>query len=244
MTISHWLPRLTALALGGGLFFISAHGLSTAPATFAPLLDEQFDQMENWETLDFPLQSNSQYSITPEGYLCATSQDSVSAIVLANKFQPATTPILTWRWNVENTLIKGNAEQKDGDDFPLRVSVCFKFDPNTASASERRWFKMQKLVWGDYPPAKVLHYVFANRSDLPQNILPCPYSDRARIIVKRSGSGDLKQWHEERVNILEDFRAAFGEEPPADAVISIMADSDNTHESSTAYVDWIQVSTQ
>ncbi|WP_309398214.1 DUF3047 domain-containing protein [Cerasicoccus maritimus] len=234
----------SALALGGSLFFCSAHGATPQATALAPLLNEQFDQMENWEALTFPLQTDTAYSITPEGYLCASSNDSVSAIVLAKKFQPATTPILTWRWNVDNTLSKGDAQQKDGDDFPLRVSVCFKFDPKSVSASERRWFKMQKLVWGDYPPYRVLHYVFANRSDLPENILPCPYSDRARIIVKRSGSGDLKQWHQERANILEDFRAAFGEEPPADAVISIMADSDNTHESSTAYVDWLQVSSQ
>ncbi|WP_269542425.1 DUF3047 domain-containing protein [Cerasicoccus fimbriatus] len=242
MTIIHWLPRLTAMVLGGGLFFISAQAISTQPTTLTPLFVEDFDQKDNWEPLDFPLQSHSAYDITPEGYLRASSDNSVSAIVLAKRFEPAVTPMLSWRWNVDNTFTKGNAEEKSGDDFPLRVSVCFKFDPKKVNANERRWFKMQKLVWGDYPPYRVLHYVYASRDDLPSDILPCPYSERARIIVKRSGQGDLQQWHEERVDIMEDFRKAFGEEPPKEAVISIMADSDNTNESSTAYVDWIQVS--
>lgn len=207
-----------------------------------PILSEQFNQLDNWKPLEFPLQTTTQYSITPEGYLRADSSNSVSAIVLTNRFEPADSPFLSWRWNVDNTFAAGNAQLKEGDDFPMRVSVCFKFDPKKVSDNERRWFKMQKLVWGEYPPYRVLHYVYANRSDLPEGALPCPYSERARIIVKRAGSADLLQWHEEKVNIMEDFRQAFGEEPPKEAVISIMADSDNTHESSTAYLDWIEIS--
>lgn len=207
-----------------------------------PILSEQFNQLDKWQPLEFPLQTHTEYSITEEGFLCAKSNKSVSAIVLTERFEPASSPFLSWRWNVSNTFVAGNAQTEAGDDFPMRVSVCFKFDPKKVSDNERRWFKMQKLVWGDYPPYRVLHYVYANRSDLPETTLPCPYSERARIIVKRAGAGDLNQWHEERVNIMEDFRQAFGEEPPKEAVISIMADSDNTQESSTAYLDWIEIS--
>lgn len=239
MITTHRPSRLISLTLGVALLFPSLHG---EPVAAAPVLSEQFNQLDNWKPLEFPLQTHSQYSITPEGFLCAKADNSVSAIVLAEKFQPAQTPYLSWRWNVDNTFDKGNAEAKEGDDFPLRVSVCFKFNPKKVSDNERRWFKMQKLIWGEYPPYRVLHYVYASRDDLPQKPLNCPYSERARIIVKRSGAKDLHQWHEEKVNILEDFRAAFGEEPPTDAVISIMADSDNTNESSTAYVDWIEIS--
>ncbi|MBK1858797.1 DUF3047 domain-containing protein [Cerasicoccus arenae] len=235
---------MATLVLGAGFLLSSVYGDPPVIPTSAPFIVEQFNELENWEPLDFPLQSNSEYSITPEGYLRAEANDSVSAIILAKRFQPAATPWLTWRWNVENTFVKGDAQSKSGDDFPMRVSVCFKFDPKKVSDNERRWFKMQKLVWGDYPPYRVLHYVYANRVDLPERYLPCPYSERARIIVQRSGVDGLKQWHEEKVNIMNDFRAAFGEEPPKDAVISIMADGDNTHESSTAFLDWIEISSQ
>lgn len=239
------MPRQAIFAMGAGLLLACI----TTPRTWAdsistpsPVIAEHFDHLENWEPLEFPLQTNSSYQLTGDGMLCAQANNSVSAIVLTEKFKPAETPLLSWRWNVGNTFTKGNAEHEDGDDFPLRVSVCFKFDPKKVSDNERRWFKMQKLVWGEYPPYRVIHYVFANRSDLASQTLPCPYSDRARIIVKRSGASDTGQWHEEKVNIMEDFRNAFDEEPPKEAVISIMADGDNTEESSTAYLDWIEIS--
>jgi len=239
-----WLPRLTKLVLGAVLLFGSAHALTPDGIVGQPVLSEQFNELDNWKPLEFPLQTNSHYQTTPEGLLCAQSDSSVSAIVLAEKFKPAQSPILRWSWSVNNTFAAGNAQSKDGDDFPMRVSVCFKFDPKKVSDNERRWFNMQKLIWGEYPPYRVLHYVYASRNDLPSNVLDCPYSDRARIIVKRAGEGQLNQWHEEKVNIMEDFRRAFGEEPPEEAVISIMADSDNTKETSTAYLDWIELSTQ
>ena len=46
---------------------------------------------------------------------------------------------------------------------------------------------------------------------------------------------------EERVNIIEDYRAAFKHDPPSEASIATMFDADNTGESATAYVDDIGI---
>ena len=45
----------------------------------------------------------------------------------------------------------------------------------------------------------------------------------------------------QEVNILEDYKAAFGKDPPEIASIAIMNDSDNTKESSISYVDYIVI---
>ena len=42
-------------------------------------------------------------------------------------------------------------------------------------------------------------------------------------------------------NIVQDYQAAFGEDPPPIVAIAIMSDSDNTGESAKAYIDYIKV---
>jgi hypothetical protein len=55
------------------------------------------------------------------------------------------------------------------------------------------------------------------------------------------GSARAGRWVEERVNVLADYRAAFGADPPSGAGIAIMADADNTGESAVSFVDFIEV---
>ena len=45
---------------------------------------------------------------------------------------------------------------------------------------------------------------------------------------------------EESVNVLEDYRKAFGKDPPAMAGLAVMSDTDNTGESAEAYLDFIE----
>lgn len=43
------------------------------------------------------------------------------------------------------------------------------------------------------------------------------------------------------MKFIDDYRAAFGRAPPAEASVAIMSDADNTGQSATAYVDDIVV---
>jgi len=38
------------------------------------------------------------------------------------------TPFMEWRRKVVNILKKGNALEKSGDDYPLRIYVMFEYD--------------------------------------------------------------------------------------------------------------------
>jgi hypothetical protein len=55
------------------------------------------------------------------------------------------------------------------------------------------------------------------------------------MVVVESGPERLQQWVRVERNIVEDYRKAFGEEPPTISGVAIMTDTDNTGESVTAY---------
>jgi hypothetical protein len=60
------------------------------------------------------------------------------------------------------------------------------------------------------------------------------------MIILR-GPGDVGAWHEEEVNILEDYRRVYGEDPPPRAGLAIMNDSDGTGDGCVSYIDFIEV---
>jgi hypothetical protein len=55
------------------------------------------------------------------------------------------------------------------------------------------------------------------------------------MIVVESGGLMLNQWVSEERNIYEDYKKAFGDEPPPISGVAIMTDADNTGESAIAY---------
>jgi len=61
------------------------------------------------------------------------------------------------------------------------------------------------------------------------------------MIVLEAGTKNAGRWVTEKINILEDYKDAFGVPPPAIARIGVMNDSDNTREQSTSYIDFIEV---
>jgi hypothetical protein len=55
------------------------------------------------------------------------------------------------------------------------------------------------------------------------------------MIVVESGLDRVGQWIEEQRNVYEDYKQAFGEEPPLVNGVAIMTDTDNTGEEATAF---------
>ncbi len=55
------------------------------------------------------------------------------------------------------------------------------------------------------------------------------------MIVVESGSAKLNTWVAETRNVYEDYKRAFGEEPPMISGVAIMTDTDNTGESAEAF---------
>ncbi len=97
-----------------------------------------------------------------------------------------------------------------------------------------------KLIYGKYPPHSSLNYVWANRSHT-NRIMTSNYTEKLKIITLEHGTEKVGTWIDENVNIVEDYRNAFGKDPPAVASIAIMNDSDNTGGNSQSYVDYIEI---
>lgn len=215
----------------------------TAAGEERVLLREEFDTLERWEPLTFPrIKKHSSYSVEPlEGgaALRAVSDNSASGIVLRGTFAVEDFPILRWRWKAESVYEAGDARTKEGDDYPLRLYLVFPFDPERANWREKISYKAARILYGKYPPQSALNYIWANREH-EESILPNTFTKNAMMIILR-GPGDVGSWHDEEVDIVADYRRAFGEDPPPRAGLAIMNDSDGTGESSVSYIDFIEV---
>jgi len=206
---------------------------------------EDFNSLENWKPLTFPkIPRHSHYRIQQEdskGFLVAMADNSASGIIYTKTFNIYKTPIVRWKWKVSNIYQAGDEKKKSGDDYPLRIYVVFKYNPEKASLFERAQYNAVKLLYGQYPPHSSLNYIWANKK-YPDRILPNTYTAKAQMILLEKGPERTGQWIEERVNALTDYRKAFGADPPLEASIAIMSDADNTGEKATGYVDYIEVS--
>jgi hypothetical protein len=206
---------------------------------------EEFENLANWKPLTFPkIPRHTVYRVGKEAantILVAEADNSASGIIYMKTFNIYKTPIIKWKWKVSNIYQAGDEKKKSGDDYPLRIYVVFKYDPEKAGIFEKAQYNAIKLIYGEYPPHSSLNYIWANKK-YPERILSSTYTAKAQMILLQKGPERAGLWVEERVNALDDYRKAFGAEPPPEASIAIMADADNTGEKAAGYVDYIEVS--
>lgn len=208
------------------------------------LFHEDFDTLENWKPFAFPgIPKHTVYSIERDGsrsFLRAESSASASAIVYKDRFNAVKFPRARWRWKISNVYTNANPRTKAGDDYPIRINVTFEYDPASAGAADRLIHGLGKMKYGEDMPMRCLSYAWSS-GDARERIFSSPYMDNTKMVILRTGAKDADVWVEEGVNILEDYRKAFGGDPPSRARIDIMNDSDNTGERSVSWVDYIEV---
>jgi hypothetical protein len=205
---------------------------------------EDFNGLESWKPLEFPkIKRHSRYSTERDGnesYLKAESNASASGIVFRKTFNVFDYPRVRWRWKIRNVYKKGDTESRAGDDYPARIYIMFKYDPDKVSPGERIKYSLIRAIYGTEPPYNGLNYIWANRKHY-RDIIPNPYVPESKMIILQSGDENAGRWLEQEVNIIEDYRKAFGKDPPASAGLAIMNDSDDTEESSVSYIDYIEI---
>lgn len=116
-------------------------------------------------------------------------------------------PYLNFSWRAIELPEGGNEEIKRTNDGALGVYVVFQ---------------------GWAVPPRSIKYVWS--TTLPEGTLTeSPYSERAKIVVLRTGEDGLGEWHDETVNVLDDYRRLFqADDVPKVRGIGILTDSDNT----------------
>jgi hypothetical protein len=237
------LARLVALLLAMGAAAVGdAHaaeplvlGGFTPPATAG-------DPPPGWEALTFPrVPRHTRYTVVRDRdawVLRAESAGAASGLYRPLDVDPRVYRTLSWRWKVEDVLTGSDPRRKGGDDFAARVYVAFRYDPGTATAWQRARYGAYRLVYGRYPPGLALVYVWESR--LPVGtVLDSAYTDRARIVVARSGGAEAGRWVTESHDVYADFRRIVGAEPPRIEGIALMTDTDDTGARAVAYYDAI-----
>ncbi len=193
---------------------------------------------EGWQPQTFKkIDQHTVYELVKDGdatVMKAMANASASGLIKPLDLNLKDFPILEWRWKVANVLTKGNPKSKAGDDYPARIYLTFKYDPARVSVWQRTKYGLAKSIYGSYPPHAGINYIW--ESKLPVGaIVPNAYTDRLRMIVVESGTAKLGEWQSYRRNVYEDYKQAFGEDPPKVSGIAIMTDTDNTGEVATAY---------
>jgi len=166
--------------------------------------------------------------------LRARAEASSSGILRELRVDPATHPLLAWRWKVTRLVAKGDIAAKEGDDFAARLYVTFDLDTALLGAGDRMRIGLARMVYGPRVPVAALCYVWDSRSPAG-TVVPNAYTDRVRMIVADSGTAKLGQWVRHERDVAADFRSAFGMEPPAVNAVIISTDTDNTGEAAEAF---------
>jgi hypothetical protein len=95
---------------------------------------------------------------------------------------------------------------------------------------EQVTFKQFELLTHQQLPYATLMYIWENHAPTG-TMIASPHTERIKMIVVESGSSKLGAWDEVTRNLYDDYKQAFGEEPPSVKWIGVMTDTDNTGQS-------------
>jgi hypothetical protein len=213
---------------------------AAAPVEMGAFSQAQVDAAlpAGWQPLAFPrIARQTTYQLVADDgttVVRADAEASASGLIRRIDVDPKSHPLLAWRWKIGGVVEKADATRKDGDDYAARVYVAFKYDPDRVSWFNRAKYALIRLIYGEYPPHAGINYVWDSRL-APGTVLPNAYTDRVRMIVLRSGDAAAGRWLAEERNVLEDYRRAFGEEPPPVSGVAVMTDTDDTGARATAW---------
>jgi hypothetical protein len=199
-----------------------------------------------WEALTFRhIPRHTRYALVRDAdagvVVKAEAAGSASGLVHLLAVNADERPLLRWRWKAMNLVEGGDVRRKEGDDYPVRIYVSFKYSPERLSLIERARYVAARVLYGEYPPHAGLNYIWDSRAPVG-TVVPNPFTDRVRMIVVESGPDRLQQWLRDERDLVADYRRAFGEDPPPIAGVALMTDGDNTGETVTAFYGDIDLS--
>lgn len=198
--------------------------------------------LSGWQELKFD-------DLTPNrwreetGALVVEGSSSVSMLYTSTQASPAATPVLRWKWRVDQGTPATDLGRKGGDDRSISLTIGFAYDSSQASMGERMKRMIVENVAGADAPGRVIDLTWGGASPVG-TIKESPYSGYSGRIVTMEASVPGTGWVEEAVNIAALYRSIWGSEPPAITRIAVSSDSDDTRSSVSARVSDIRFSAQ
>jgi hypothetical protein len=201
-------------------------------------LDPSHGLPAHWEKLVFPkIDRQTTYRLIRDDQrtvIQAVSVASASGLIYRYHGPAEQYPWISWQWKIAHVLKKGNVATKQGDDYAARIYVAFVYSPEGKSWWQTIRYKAANLAAGGKLPGSAINYIWANQAPVG-TIVSNPYTDQTKMIVLESGNVSAGRWIAEKRNLVDDYKTAFGQQPPPIMGIAIMTDTDNTGESTTAY---------
>ena len=147
------------------------------------------------------------------------------------------TPVLCWRWRIDATIPQADMRQRQGDDYAARVYVSFKLPEAEMGFGLRAKLALARAIWGADLPDAAINYVWDNRHPTGTEQANA-YTDRAMMVVLRSGDLHADRWVEERRNVQHDVARLFSRRAQA-VQLAVTADTDNTgHTAHAGFADF------
>jgi hypothetical protein len=191
---------------------------------------------EQWEPLRFDDRRHTTYTRVQQGdrtVLRAESECGASGLTLSlGDVDLSRTPLLRWRWRVDQGLDIEDERTKLGDDFAARVYVLFPFEPSRATWIQRLRHGLGGTLFGVEPPGSALSFVWTSRVE-PESIWVSPYSTETRLVALARGRSVA--WRSEAVDVRHRYRIAFGREAPIPLALGIMTDADDSCQRAVAH---------
>lgn len=218
-----------------GLLLSTAFSVAT-PASAETVMVGNFSQysqlpQEPWQVLRFDEKiPATQYRLrTHAGIAAVEASADASMALLARPLRAELqrTPVLCWRWWVDAPVEQADMTQKSGDDYAARVYVTFNLPDSAMSFGTRVKLGLARAVHGDELPDAAINYIWDNRHRIGTTQANA-YTDRAQMLVLRSGMTDTGRWVEERRNLLTDLQQLFGADTAQTLQLAVASDSDNT----------------
>ena len=157
----------------------------------------------------------------------AVARKSMALLARPVRIDLKKTPFLCWQWRIDASVATADMTLKSGDDYAARVYLTFALPAEQLSFITRTKLRLARSIYGDQVPDAALNYVWDNRQPVG-TLQDNAYTDRARMLVLRSGDSLAGTWVQERQNILADFNRAFGEIGGVVHGLAIASDTDNT----------------
>jgi hypothetical protein len=206
---------MARISLAVLIVLLAALIAGAAPAAELRLGNFSAGELNGWEVKEF--KGRTRYGLVQDAgrtVLKAQAEATASGLVKEIRVDPRQYPLLRWSWKVEGVVAGGDERLKAGDDYAARVYVVFP----------------SLVFWR----TRAINYIWANQ--LPQGqATPNPFSANAMMLAVRSGPAQAGRWLSEERNLLEDYRALFGDEPGEIGAVAVMTDADNTGGQATAY---------
>jgi hypothetical protein len=149
----------------------------------------------------------------------AIGRKSASGLYRETPYRVGDRPWLEWTWRVDQLQETADIRVKTREDFAAAIFLIF----GRPSMTNRE--------------VPTLAYVWTSGHLSLGAVVASPNRPGSvRSIVVRSGAAGLGQWIRERRNVFEDFRRAFGQEPPDPVeIVALFTDNDQTGEPVEAY---------